>query len=239
MYNELVTDDASLSKVLLPEYMTYYSVSANWMRMVTLKEKNAQPLTVLEQDLPTLIQSTVFNIPEPLLLQLRVEGNIVTATKQHLYPAFPPMPAEVIAQRGGYYGALAAPAANVDDLRHTLYEEIPCLGVAAFGVRQAISNAQPGTYNSTVTLKGQQPTQNLLGFRPLGHRRPEAKNLALELGITDANFPSYPTNLAFNLELLIAISSVLADTITFKMTPVIFSTLTEIGAPRSSLSDHS
>jgi hypothetical protein len=70
----------------------------------------------------------------------------------------------------------------------------------------------------------------LLGFRPLGHRRPEAKNLALEVGITEADFPAYPAALCVNLDLLTAISNVLANTTTFKITNVVFPTLSEIGA---------
>lgn len=146
------------------------------------------------------------------------------------YQSFHQCQAEVIQQQGGYYGNLVAPGPDTDDGMHNLYEEIPCLGVLAYAVRQTVSNAAPGPYQSTITFDGQQPNENLLGFRPLGHRRNEAKNLAASVGITDATFPSYPNNLAVNLEFLMAISNILANTKTFKNTPVVFSTLTEIGA---------
>lgn len=216
----------------------YYATAMLWCRIVSLKEKNSQALTVAEQNLLMSVQSTAFAVPEPITLQLRAIGNIVTSTKQHLNPVFPPLPVEVIQQQGGFYGALAAPAANIDNSRHNLYEEIPCLGVYAYGVRQSLSNLAPGNYASTVTFNGQQPNGNLLGYRPLGYRRNEAKNLALDHGITEAVFPCYPGNSAFNLDFLMAISNILANTKTFKITTIVFSGLTEIGAQSQIVINH-
>ncbi|KAL1492424.1 hypothetical protein ABEB36_010676 [Hypothenemus hampei] len=215
-YSELVTDDSNLAKAILPEYLSYYSTAMMWFRMVTLKERTSQPLTQLEQDLLLLIQTCSFVLPEPILLQIRAIGTVVTSTKQHLIPEFPPMPAEVIQQQGGYYDNLAVPGPNTDNARHNLYEEIPCLGVLAYAVRQSVSNTNAGPYQSTITYDG--------------YRRNEAKNLAASVGITDATFPSYPNNLAVNLDFLMSISNILANTKTFKNTSVVLSTLSEIGA---------
>lgn len=237
-YSEIVTDDPSLEKKLLPEYLTYYGVSMLWFRMITLKQKNSQPLTPVENALLDQIATASFSIPEPLLLQLRAIGNVVTRTGQHLYPEFPSLPARVIANQGGYYGTLSLPAPDTDDTRHTLYEEIPCLGVAAYAVRQSVSNAQPGIYQSAVTLNGQQPNSNLLGFGPLGYRRPEAKNIAFDQGINENDFPSYPRNTAVNFGFLMAISNALANTRTFKVSNVVFTTLTEIGAISQTIIQH-
>lgn len=229
-YGELVTDDANLTKALLPEYLSYYATAMLWFRIITLKERTSQPLTQTEQDLLLLIQTCSFVLPEPILLQVRALGTVVTSTKQHLLPQFPPMPTYPIQLQGGYYGPLVAPGPNTDDTLHNLYEEIPCLGVLAYAVRQSVSNANAGPYQSPLTYDGQQPTENLLGFRPLGYRRNEAKNLAAAVGITDAAFPSYPADLAVNLDFLMAISNILANTRTFKNTSIVFSTLSEIGA---------
>lgn len=248
-YAELISDDSSLSKVLLPEYMDYYAAAMLWVRIVTLKEKNSQPLSLAERELLLLVQTTSFALPEPLLLAVSSLGNVTTGTKQHLYPEFPPLPERQIVHNGGYYGTFADPLDGLGDpdhepevppqppvpppeadLLHTLYEEIPCLGVTSEAVRRSISNDPPGVYQSNVTFDGQQPTANLLGFRPLGFRRPEAKNLALELGITEDFFPSYPRNTGFNIDLLASLSNVLANTKTFKITHVVFPVLSEIGA---------
>lgn len=120
-----------MSKVILPEYLDYYATALLWMRIVTLKQNNSQPLTTQEQDLLSMIQSTAFIVPEPILLQLRQIGNITASTKQHLYPQFPPLPIAVIAGHGGYYGELVTPG---DDNIHNLYEELPCLGVLSEAV---------------------------------------------------------------------------------------------------------
>lgn len=66
---ELITDDANLTKTILPEYIDYYSTALLWMRIVTLKQRNSQALTAEENDLLNLIQTHAFVVPEPLLLQ--------------------------------------------------------------------------------------------------------------------------------------------------------------------------
>lgn len=229
-YVELIRDDTSLTEVLLPEYLDYYATAMAWLRMVTLKQKNSQPITTTESSLLVLTQTTAFNIPEPVLLQIRQLGNVVSGTKQHLYPEFPPLPTNVLNNTGGYYGQVLAPAEGVDDMIHNLYEEIPCLGVTSEAVRSSISNADPGPYQSAVTFGGLQPNSNLLGFRPLGNRRNEPKNLAFYCDITEVVFPSYPANTGFNYQFLTVISNILANTKTFKITPVVFSFLSEIGS---------
>ncbi|KAG5872092.1 hypothetical protein JTB14_006438 [Gonioctena quinquepunctata] len=88
-YAELITDDPQLAKVILPEYLDYYTTALIWMRIVHLKQRNSQRLTNAEQDLLALVQTTTFCVPETLNLQIRQLGNVVTATKQHLYPEFP------------------------------------------------------------------------------------------------------------------------------------------------------
>ncbi|KAG5863301.1 hypothetical protein JTB14_020648 [Gonioctena quinquepunctata] len=89
--SEMVTDNPQLSKTLLPEYFDYYATSLLWLRITNLKQKNSQRLTETESDLLVLTQTTAFCVPEPLAQQYQI-GNIVTMTKQHLYPEFPPLP---------------------------------------------------------------------------------------------------------------------------------------------------
>lgn len=193
-----------------------------------------------------LIQTSTFCIPEPILLQLTSIGNIETRTGQHLYPAFPILPTTSLSNRnGGYHGTFnlelpqqlaegqeQIPAAFLepDYYLHNLFEEIPCLGVTAEAIRASISDNQPGTYVSELTYGHQQPTANLIGFRPLAYRRPEAKNLAFDNGIGDDRFPDFPVNSAINFQFLMAISNALASTKTFKLTDVNFSTLSELGS---------
>ena len=113
---------------------------------------------------------------------------------------------------------------------YNYYEELCPLGIPAYAVRMALTNQPAGLYNSVVDRNNQQPNGNLLGFLPLGHRRDEAKNLALNSGITLQNVPSFPAKSAFNVDFLAAISNVLANTETFKLTSVVFNTLSEAGS---------
>lgn len=145
-----------------------------------VKQKNSQRLTNEEHDLLSLIQTSAFCVPDPLLLQLKELGNIVTSTGQHLYPEFPPLPTHAFENHGGYFGNFAD---EEDPLLHNLYEEIPCIGVLGAAVMVSLSHQNPGAYNSLVVFNDQQTTANLLGFRPLAFRRNEAKNLAFDNGI--------------------------------------------------------
>lgn len=237
-YAELLTDDSSLGKQLLAEYLDYYSTVLLWFRIVTLKQRNSQSLSVSEQDILTIIQTASFCVPEPLMLQLKHIGNITTKTGQHLYTAFPAYPSQAINGHGGYNGILAVPNPAVNDDIHNQFEEIPCSGVTSSAVRAAVSNSQPGPYQSDVTYQGQQPTTNLLGFKPLTHRRNEAKNTALEIGITEDVFPEYPVNTGINFPFLMAVSNLLANTKTFKPTDVVFSTMTEAGSTAQTIIEH-
>lgn len=85
-------------------------------------------------------------------------------------------------------------------------------------------------YAPNANYQGNLITQIFPGFRPLGHSKDEAKNLALSLGITQAAFPEYPANTGFNFYFVMAISAIIANTKTFKNTDMVFSTLSEDGS---------
>ncbi|CAG9840668.1 unnamed protein product [Diabrotica balteata] len=103
--------------------------------------------------------------------------------------------------------------------------------VLAEAVRTFISDQNPGPYDFSLNIdQANRVNQNLLGFKPLGIRRPEAKNLAFSSSITAVDFPCYPANTALNFEFLNAVSNVLSTSKTFKVSDVIFTTLAEPGA---------
>jgi hypothetical protein len=233
VFSELITDSPSLVKQLLPEYLDYYTTGLIWLRIVHLKQTNSQPITAEEDALLTLTQTATFVVPEPLLTQLRHLGNTTSAVKQLLIPEFPPLPTTVVGNHGGYFPVpLPYPIPlNQTGEEHLMYLEFPCLGVLAEAVCNTVdATAQPGAYISNIDFQGSQPSANLLGFKPLGYRRPEAFNTALDIGITPNQFPQYPDNTGFNFQFMMSISSLLAGTQTFKNTDVSFSTLTELGS---------
>jgi len=237
MYAELLTDNPDLGKRLVPEYLDYYSTSLVWFRIILLKQKHSQPLTLVETEVLTLLHSIPFVVPSPLYCQLKELGNIITQGHEHLYPAFPPLPTEVIGNLGGYYGILES-AIDIDHSMHNLYEEIPCLGVVSYAIQQSISDAPIGRYDSNVVLEGQQPNSNLLGYKPLGFRRNEAKGLAGQQGISPIAFQCYPENTCINIGFLIGISNALATTKTFKNFDVVFTTLSESGSIVQVMTQH-
>jgi hypothetical protein len=198
--------------------------------MITIKQTNGQSIDKAERDVLNIIGSISFCVPMPIMLQLEKLGNVVNMCGRHLFVTFPTLPQEQIGGRGGYYGVLQPPGPGVDDSLHNLYEEIPCLGVLSEAIMNAISNAEPGPYRSVVTYEGLQPNQNLIGFRPLGYRHSQAKNVAFNAGITEVSFREDPVNTAMNFDLLLMISSILKTTKGFKVCNVIFSELSKVGS---------
>lgn len=191
-FKELIIDDPNLQKAMTPEYIDYYAAALLWCRITTLKRVNQEVLSIEEEQLLRVIENLQFIVPEPILCQLRIFGRIQTLTREHLQPVFPSLPTERVAGFGGYYGPI-----NVNT--HNFYEEIPCLGVLAEAVRQAVSNSPPGAYLSALQAEGVIPNANLLGYKPLANRRNEAKNLAFDAGITADQFPETIRSTGFNI----------------------------------------
>lgn len=222
MYNEFLNDNPEVAKIILPEYLDYYCTAMVWFRIVSLKPKLCQGITPLEKDLLLLLKQKKFNIPDPLFMQLKVLGSI-SSVEEDIYPSFPDLPTNKVANHGGYYGPI-----NVET--HNLYEEIPCLGVLSEAVRQSVSDAAPGSYASALSAEDIIPNTNLLGYLPLGERQPEAKNIAYDCGISVANFPESPDDTGINMQLLFEISQFLTWRYTFKMSTIYFKSLSKNGS---------
>lgn len=172
------------------------------MRAISLKSHNNQELTDAEQEILQFLIKEEFCLPEPIYGQVMNIGNIVTPMDHHLYPEFLPLPDFSYDNVGGYYGD-----PEQDEEVHNLYEELPCLGVVCEAVMHSVSNEPPGLYESRIVYHDQQPNHNFLGFRSLGYKRAEAKNLALECDITFQSFPSEPADTGFNIRFLRSISN--------------------------------
>jgi hypothetical protein len=205
-----------MEKTLLREAFHYYVGGLAWLRMLAIKEKEVQDRTQTEKYLYSTTKDTSFNIPEPIYLYLKAIGKIECKTGQHLTPTFPPMPEIVINGNGGYFG-------RINENTHTLYEEIPNLGVLGEALRQAISGANPGRYDSVLRLDDRNiPNSNLLGYEPLTYRRDEAKNAILMQGVTNLLLPSSFGNTGFNFGLMVALSNTIGTIKSFKIinTPI-------------------
>lgn len=170
-----------------------------------------------------MIQDCNFSVSEPLMVQCKIFDHIQTLTREHLRPTFPDLPTGVVAGFDRYYGLL-----NEDN--HNLYEKIP--GVLAKAVRHTISDERVGSYQSVLSRLQDEliVNTNLLGFQPLQSRKPEAKNLAYDAGIIPDRFPAAPRNTGINIQFPMSISTLLAQTKTFKLSNVDFNTLSNNGS---------
>lgn len=223
IYQQLKTDDVQLGKLIVPEYLDYYHVFCLWARMVHIKNKNQESLTSDEEWLLDVIRNREYSLLEPMSTYLKGIGNIVTITGQHLYPSFPSLPTTTVGGKHGFYG-------TVTPETHNLYEEIPCFGVLAEAVQYSVSNTAPGRHPSVLDTATTLVNSNLLGFRHLQNRRPEAKDLALNAEINAQQFTESRTNTGINLALINAVSDILANTRTFRVSHVNFVNMSISGA---------
>jgi hypothetical protein len=235
VYNELISDNPTFQDLLLPECFDYYATTLLWARIVSLKEATGQVLSTQEKAFLGILKYRSFSVPEPLTIYLRHLGTITCSSGQHLVPTFPQMPEVRINGYGGYYPIPDTTAVNLRGTTRQLpYLEIPCLGVLSQAVQQAISNTPAGPYQSRfVAQVGNvplQPTQNLLGFKPLTNRSIEARRIATDALITQAVFPEDIPGSGFNLKLMSNISAVISTTTTFKITDTAFPNMTELGS---------
>lgn len=158
---ELTVDEPQIEKQMLLEGFRYYSTSMLWLKILQLTKANSEPLTEDELRMWSICESTAFNVPEPIYLYLKGLGTIEADTGQTLIPRFPELPNQQVQGQGGYFGV-------VDGENHILYEEFPTLGVTGEGLRQSLSDAPPGVYNSSVAPAELAVNTNLQGFGPLG-----------------------------------------------------------------------
>nr|XP_024215246.1 uncharacterized protein LOC112210347 [Halyomorpha halys] len=113
-------------------------------------------------------------------------SNLSDASKQY-HPAFQPITENTIRDIGGFYLSINDPRPiNLDN--HNLYEKVPSLGVMSDVICNEFGNANPGEYVSRLTTATYKVTRNLIGYRNLSYRRPEAKTMPIECDITDTSF---------------------------------------------------
>lgn len=120
-FAEIITDDSYLSNLYSQSTLTTTPRQCSGLEFFLWSKRIHNRSMSAEQDILQLVQTTVFNIPEPIFLQIKQLGNVITTTKQHLYQSFPVLPEKQIQGFGGYYGQLRAPGPNIDNGIHNLY----------------------------------------------------------------------------------------------------------------------
>lgn len=224
MWDEIKVDQNQTDKQMLVEGLRYYSTGLMWTRIIDLKTKTSQVLTSQEEKIQSLTQDIAFKVPQPIFLWLSALGVVkCTTTGQTLIPKFPELPHAQVAGHGGYYGAL-------NNATHNIYEEVPALGVCAEAIRRAVSNVQPGPYQSSIVALPLNANTNLPGFSELGTRSPEAREFFTSIGITADEFPETVAHTSFNIDLMCKISDWIGNTVTFTIQPITIRTIGVNGA---------
>lgn len=130
----------------------------------------------------------------------------------------PPLPVTVVQNFGGYHSE----AITVDT--HSLFEEVPSLGIAGDMVIALASHEAEPTPNFHIAFpEGTLAATNLAGnFSPIGQRRPEIIQRLAGYGITSAQFREYVPGTRFNLKYLGALSDIVGRFETFRNEHVVF-----------------
>lgn len=223
MFMHLQVDDSSFPKALSQKAVNYYATGLLWLRFVTLKEKLSQELTTQEKDLLLIAEQNLFSVPDPILYQLKMVGEIQAVGRQHLVPNLPTLPTSPVKGFGVYYGRI-----TVDN--HNLYEEVPCLGVMAEALRAFCTDTDPGPYPSNLSTNDRVVNQNLLGYDIIRTKNPEAVEFIEMYDIKPDRFPEQPALTGFNLELMKAISKEISTSLSFRVSTLNLRTLSASGS---------
>lgn len=231
-YNQLSIDDTNLSKQWTRESFQYYATALLWLRIIHLKQKFCDPITENEQKIIEKCANTAFNVPETLRLYLAGIGLVQTRAGQHLYPAFPDLPQEIMDNTPGYFGAI-----NADS--HNLYEEIPCLGTIITMLRASLADIRPLPQPVIPAVPNHfAPNRNLCFWHNVTTPRYEATLILTSIGITPQNFPCSPAGTGFNFILMKSVSNILAQTSTFKIHSTVFAVMQQQGQLAQTIPTH-
>lgn len=202
-----------VAKEFTPECLRYYSACLFWLRAIGIKSQSGEALTDAEQRVFQALEHKQFNVPEPVFLALKAIGNIKTRTGDYFNATFPELP---VAQAGVVPGTLGV----IDAANHSIYEEMPVVGVALEALVERVSGADPSRtrpYVSKLAPQRAAATTNLQGYTRLPACRMEAITFINDLGIEDGVYPPGIANSGIIFNVMATISEYLQGTETFKL----------------------
>ncbi|KAF6207353.1 hypothetical protein GE061_018594 [Apolygus lucorum] len=157
-------------------------------------------------------------------------GEMVDAGGKTTELEIPPLP---VAQAGGHGGYHAA----AEDT-HNLFEEVPCLGVAADAVMALQVQNQQANYRIGVPA-GAMLTNNLAGSAPLiAPPRDEIKRRLAGQGIMANAFPEFSVNTRLNVKYMRQISDIIGSFITFRNEKLVIDNMTNDGGDSQVIQTH-
>ncbi|KAG8212667.1 hypothetical protein J437_LFUL019487 [Ladona fulva] len=126
VYQAYQPDVKQLDRILAPAEMSYYTTALLWLRLIDIKAKQGRiALSSAEKDLHKVTMEDKFNVPQPIYAYLSQIGEVKDKGGKTTELEIPALPIATVGGCGGYH------AASVTAQSHNLFEEVPCLGIAA------------------------------------------------------------------------------------------------------------
>lgn len=210
-----------LDRLLAEQEFIYYATGLFWLRNLEIKAKQGRTaLTSAEKDIRKETQADQFNVPQPLQIYLSQIGDLTDAGGKRTEIEIPALPTAVAGGLGGYHHA------QITLDTHNLYEEVPCLGIAADAVMALQANNNEPDYRVTGPLGSVINLQNLCGASEhIATPRDEIRRRLTGQGITAAAFPEYVANTRFNVRYMRQISDLVGSITTFRNEKLVIANL--------------
>ncbi|KAL4710113.1 hypothetical protein ACJJTC_016515 [Scirpophaga incertulas] len=225
VYSSIGGDDQNLNKQVTKGMLSYYSTALLWGRLLNIKAKRGNAnLSFHEQEFCKAVHQHEYNVPQPLYLFLRGIGSVKDTTGKTMYLADHRLPTTVVQGMGGYHSNA------VNAATHTLYEEIPSLGVCGDYLMAEASEAAQPVPNFGVLPPNTRATRNFCGnLGPVGARKEEVRIALNDLGITANRFDEVIAGTRLNIRLIQRVSDYFMGCPTFRNERVKLDALTVEG----------
>lgn len=224
-FSNYANDVKQLDRVVVRHEMVYYATALLWLRLIEIKLKQDRTtLTSAEKDIRKGTMDKVFNVPQPIYAYISQIGNVTDKMGKETKLEDCVLPETVIQGLGGYH------ASTVNETSHLLYEELPCLGIAADNIMALTSQSDAPIADIKLPLPPNAMwTENLLCNIAIGSRRSEIKQRLHGLGITPTAFPEYVTGTRFSLKYMVMLSDIIGNFETYRNEKVVISNMTIAG----------
>lgn len=226
IYREYQIDVMQIHQQLIKEELSYYATALLWLRLIHVKSKQQlYGLTEEEKKLHEDTENEVYNVPQPLYEYLASIGAIADKMGTLAYLNTPALPISCAGGFGGYHSEA------VNARTHTLFEEVPSLGIAGDMVMAASSNDNEPNQDFRVAFpKFATFSDNLVGRYPTtGPSSITIRKKLAGFGITQSSFDEYCKNTRFHRKYIRSISNLIGKWNTFKIERMCFRNSTSDG----------
>ena len=211
-YSLCSIDERQIDRVLMREELSYYATGLMWIKLIDIMAKQGrEALTSEERSIRKATEEVEFNVPQPTAVYLNQIGQYTDKMGKTTDLQIPQLPTQRAGGKGGYHGAA------ITEETHTLFEEVPFLGIAADMVMSLTQEAIEPVPNFRITIPENVTVNNITGrFYSIGPRRAQIKQSLAGQGITPNDFPEYVSDTRLNLKYLRSISDILSGFTTFR-----------------------